>query len=303
MKASGQEVVETHDADFFPTTPSADVIVGRKEKIGELFVEQGLLNEKQLAKVLERQKKSGASFGVTAQKLGYLTESEVNAALSAQFGFPCVPAGDKSYSPELVAANNPDDPFSEQLRSIRSELLAHRRQNAHAMIVAVVSPQRGDGRTHFAANLAVSITQLGKSVLIIDADLRSPRMHEVFKLPNNCGVSMLLSNRRCDGPIQDLSYFPDLKVLTSGPTPPNPQELVSSDSMRALLQSAQSRYDVIIIDTPPSTRYADAENIARFCETAVLVARRNKTGIHRLHDLGRRLRKKEVDVAGCVMVA
>ena len=179
-----------------------------------------------------------------------------------------------------MAAFAPFHPRTEELRALRTQLLIrwyNPEQGRNALVI--VSPDSGEGRSYLAANLAVVFSQLGARTVLVDADLRAPRQHEIFGLPPGHGLSTLLSGRtdhKATFPIHGLNR---LSVLPAGPLPPNPQELLSRPAFGALMKELQSSYDVVIIDTPPAKRFADAQSIAFRAGDALVVARKNHTAV------------------------
>ena len=157
---------------------------------------------------------------------------------------------------ELLPQTKPRHSISEAYRSLRTALLL---SSAHQLrVIALTSAQSGEGKTATAANLAVVMAQLGRQVLLIDADLRKPRLHRVFNLSNREGlVHCLTGGEPLEQLIQPVGV-PGLFLLPSGTIPPNPSELLASDRMRELLDLAQRRFDLVIVDTPPLLAVTDA---------------------------------------------
>jgi protein-tyrosine kinase len=145
----------------------------------------------------------------------------------------------------------------------------------------LVSPNRNEGRSYMAANLAIVFSQLGGRTLLIDANLRQPRQHELFKLQGDYGLSDVLAGRADLTVVTRATVFPDLSVLPAGTVPPNPDELISR-GLKNCLQQLQITFDVILIDTPAAELGIGAHIIALHCGGALLVARKDKT---RLNDL------------------
>lgn len=185
---------------------------------------------------------------------------------------------DTPVSSELVVACEPFHPCAEELRALRTQLLI-RWTNAGVRhrVLAIVSPGPGEGRSYLAANLAVAFSQLGERTLLIDADLRQPRQHRIFDLPDGAGLAAVLSGRADRGAVLPVAAFGTLSLLPAGTPPPNPQELLSSQAFATLLQDLRNEFDVILLDTAPALRYADAQNVAFRAGNALLLARKDQT--------------------------
>ncbi len=155
--------------------------------------------------------------------------------------------------------------------------------------IMVTSSQPGEGKTTTVVNTAISLAQLGASVLVIDADLRRPAVHKTFKLPHTRGLSSYLSgsNSQIEDFIIKLA-IPNLSVLTSGPVPPNPAELVSSDRMKDLLSYLCGKYDHIIVDSPPLISVTDPVILSTMVDGSILVVQSGRS----TRDLVRRARQE-----------
>ena len=172
---------------------------------------------------------------------------------------------------ELVPHRNPRLAVSEAYRSLRTALLLSSAEDLKT--VAVTSAEPGEGKTATTCNLAVVMAQLGRRVLVVDADLRRPRMHKIFHLPNRRGlVSHLTGNLDLDE-ICFATEVENLSICPAGPIPPNPSELLASDRMRELLTLMRSRFDFVLIDTPPALPVADAVILGAYVDGMVVCAR------------------------------
>ena len=143
--------------------------------------------------------------------------------------------------------------------------------------ILITSSQPGEGKTTTAVNTAISLAQLGASVLLIDADLRRPTVHKTFKLPQVRGLSSYLSGA---GHVEDLIIklpMPNLSVLAAGPIPPNPAELISSDRMKEMLRALAERYDHIIIDSPPLITVTDPVILSTMVDGSILVVQAGRS--------------------------
>jgi capsular exopolysaccharide synthesis family protein len=167
--------------------------------------------------------------------------------------------------------------------------------------LAVTSPNRSDGRTFFAANLAVAFGQLPGRTVIVDADLRQPRLHEIFKAPGTTGLTTLLSGRTEASVIRAVDGLPNLFLLPAGPKPPNPSELFLKPAFTLLLTELTNKFDYVIVDTPAADHGSDARVIASRCGSALTVSRRNHTRLPELQKLVTQLGKSHVKMAGVVM--
>src|SRR5699024_3622263 len=177
---------------------------------------------------------------------------------------------------QLIAKLNPRSPVSEQYRTIRTNLqFASIDKELESMLVTSSGP--GEGKSMTTANLAVVYAQQGKKVLLIDADLRKPTVHYTFRLDNLRGLSNILVN---EATIEDTAYstgIGNLDVISSGPIPPNPSELLGSKRMEGLIQEANSSYDLIIFDTPPVLAVTDAQILGNVVDGTILVVRSGQT--------------------------
>lgn len=275
---------------------------GDDRSIGAILIDSGRLTPEDAERILRKQKEDGARFGEAAIKLGLLKEGDIQFALARQFDYPYLVPGESNVSPELVAAYQPFSRQVEALRALRSQLMLRWfNGDPHRRAISIVSPGRNEGRSYLAANLAVVFSQLGERTLLVDADLRNPRQHEMFGLANRTGLSQMIMGRADESAIERVPAFMDVSVLTAGSIPPNPQELLSRSSFSMLLASLGGRYDVIILDTPAAEDGADAQAIAVRTGAALLVARKDTTFIGDLQDLSDSLHHATAAVVGTVV--
>lgn len=274
--------------------------------LGTILVDSGRLTPEGAEHVLKLQKAANLRFGEAAIRLGLLSESDIQFALSQQFDYAYLPfvANERPVSEEVLAAYLPFSQEVEQLRALRSQLLLRwLDKEAGRKCLAVVSGERGEGRSFLAANLAVVFSQLGERTLLIDADMRAPRQHQLFRLDNKAGLSSLLGGRLEVDAVVPIPSFASLSVLPAGPVPPNPLELLNRPALDQLLEAAHGRYDVILIDTPAAASGADANMIALRAGAALAVARRHQTGVDSFADLAASLLSSGVAVVGSVLNA
>lgn len=250
----------------------------RRRLIGEILVESGRLKSADVPRVLTLQQDKGMTFGEAAVRLRLVTDADVQRALSQQFEYPVLNPGHGSFSPDLVSAFEPFGATAEAIRKLRTELMLRWFTGARRML-AVTSPQRFEGRSFIAANLAISFAQQGAKTLLIDADLRCSAQHRLFGVPNRCGVSNLLgdSQVRTSDAIFGFADLPQLALLPAGPLPPNPLELLGQSMFPKLLAQLAARYDVVLLDTPAAERNADGPLCAARAGGSLIVARRNRS--------------------------
>jgi len=275
----------------------------RDRSIGDIIRDLRNLSADNVQAILEYQRDKGVRFGDAAVALGHATSDDVMVALSQQFHYPYTPSASKELSDELVTLKAPFTPAAEAFRAIRTRLLM-RGPDAAAeparRALAVVSPDVADGKSYFAANLAVSLAQLGRQVLLVDADMRSPRQHELFKIENQSGLSTLLAGRSDRQSIKRIASLPELYVMPVGGTPPNPLELVERPAFSLLMRELVQKFDHVVVDTPASALGSDAVAIAARCGSALVVARRGASRLQSLADLTAALAVGATQLAGVV---
>ena len=273
--------------------------------IGDILVATGRLSQDDAARIVERQHADKVQFGDAALALKVLTKDDIDFALSKQFDYSYLNDQDDTVSHELVAAYKPFSRVGENLRAVRSQLMLRwfNTDPAHK-VITIVSPGSGEGRSFIAANLAIVFAQQGERTLLIDADLRAKparAQNALFKLGKSAGLSGILAHRAGLEVAQLVPGLPGLAVLPAGATPPNPQELLGRPAFGDLLRMASQQFDVIIIDTPAGTEFADAEITAARAGAALLVARKNKSLVPQANQLARRLQDSGVALVGSVL--
>jgi protein-tyrosine kinase len=272
-----------HPQDSGSEQPGPAVI---DRSIGDILSGLRSLTADQVAKVLQHQRESGLRFGEAAVALGLVSKDDVLFALSQQFHYPYAPEDQRSFTPELVTLNEPFSARAEYFRALRTQLTMRAfAEGEQRRAVALISPGTGDGKTYCAANLAVTLAQLGGRTLLVDADMRGPRVHQVFGLANKVGLSGILSGRSDKQVIQQVPGVPSLFVLPVGTTPPNPLELAERPAFGLLMRELASKFDHVLVDTPAAIYGSDASVIASRCGAAMVVARKNKAKVGLLQDL------------------
>ncbi|NVE00007.1 chain length determinant protein tyrosine kinase EpsG [Massilia sp. BJB1822] len=273
----------------------------RDSSIGGLLLESGKITPENAERVLRMQKELGIRFGEAAQRLGLVSEADIQQVLARQFDYPYLQPGDNTYPAELVAAYQPFSQQVERLRAVRSQLMLRWfARGRKALVVAGVNS--GDGVSLFAANLAIVFSQLGEHTLLADANLRTPRQHDIFKLQNRQGLSDVLAGRAELDAITKVDSFLSLSVLGAGTLPPNPQELLSRNTFGNLNAQLEQRYDVVLYDAPAFTVGSDLLALAARAGGVLLVARKNHTPLAEVAALSEQLAQSGAEVVGSVLV-
>jgi len=177
--------------------------------------------------------------------------------------------------PELMALEKPRSPLAESFRSIRTALAFSKRgEELKRVLVTSALPQ--EGKSLVSVNLAIALARAGKKVLLADADMRKPRLHRILRLPASPGLSNLLSSEgtvSIDQAVQAVADVANLSFLGSGHVPPNPSELLSGNRLVQLIDELDTRFDMVIFDTPPVINVSDAVVLSHYVQGTLLVMR------------------------------
>lgn len=282
--------------------PSAAASELQDRSIGALISQTRNLSAEQVEKILAHQRNHGVRFGEAAVSLGYASTDDVLFALAQQFHYPYAPEEQKQVHADLVALTSPFSSQAEAFRAIRSQLIMRLQNEGESRrALAVISPEPGDGKSYFSANLAVTLAQLGGRTLLVDADMRGPRQHELFKLENREGLSAVLSGRSGGQVIQQIASVPSLFVLPVGITPPNPIELVERPAFGLLMRELLTKFDHVIVDTPAASYGSDSAVIAAKCGAALVIARKNQSKLAALQNLVATFDQSPAKLAGVIV--
>lgn len=270
--------------------------------IGAILIDAGRLRPESAEAILRLQNEKRVRFGEAAIQLGLLTQQDIDFAISRQFDYPYLLRGHSAVSEQLVAAYDPFSKQVEELRAIRGQLML-RWFSADPLrkALAVVSADRGEGRSYIAANLAVVFSQLGEHTLLIDADLRNPCQHRLFGLDNRAGLSAVISGRGGPDTTHRIPDLRDLSVMPAGVQPPNPSELLARPAFAQFLSNAAEEYDVLIIDTPAASESADVQTIMKCAGGAMIVTRRNASSFAHVRGLGESATHTSSTVVGAIL--
>ncbi|NWQ41091.1 CpsD/CapB family tyrosine-protein kinase [Bacillus sp. EB106-08-02-XG196] len=203
-------------------------------------------------------------------------------------------------SRKLIANLDPKSPISEQYRTIRTNV-QYSSIDKELKTLMVTSSGPGEGKSTTAANLAVVFAQLGKKVLLVDADLRKPTVHRSFGVNNLFGFSTVLTKQATLASSILETEEKDLFILTSGPIPPNPAELLSSKSMEQFMEEAKEQFDYVLFDTPPLLAVADPQILANKVDGSIFVVYSGRTQIDQAKKAKELLENAQSKLIGVVL--
>ena len=200
---------------------------------------------------------------------------------------------------KLIVQNDPKSPISESYRAIRTNL-QFAGAGKQMKYIAFTSSVLGEGKSTTISNIALTMAQDGKKVLLIDNDLRKPRQHKIWGLLNKGLTNMIAMGAPFDEVVQK-DVFPNLDVLTSGPIPPNPSELLGSSKMNTILKEIGEPYDYVLLDLPPILAVTDAAIVGNMADGVVLVVRSGLTVPEEAKESKKRLEAGHANILGVVL--
>ena len=200
----------------------------------------------------------------------------------------------------LVTQNDPKNPAAEAYRVIRTSI-QFAQAGKELKTIAITSCTPNEGKSMTVANLAIVLTQAGKSVLIMDCDMRNPTVHKNFNLSNKVGLSSCISMGTAVADAVQATGIEGLDALTAGVIPPNPSELLGSERMRELLQEAREIYDYVLIDLPPVLPVADALVLGAMVDGVVLVIDSGEVKVDLARDVKKQLQHAGANILGVVL--
>ena len=199
----------------------------------------------------------------------------------------------------LVVQNNPKSPSAEAYRTLRTNI-QFSFTDRDIKTLLVTSPGAGEGKSSTAANLAITMSQTGKKVLLIDCDMRRPNVHKMFNIPDQAGLTNLL-REEINFERAAYKYTSNLHILICGTTPPNPSEILASQRMGKFLQEAAEEYDFIILDTPPVIAVTDAQILSTKVEGVLMVINSSVSPIEACKKAQNLLKAVNANVIGVVL--
>ena len=206
---------------------------------------------------------------------------------------------------DLIITKNPKSIFAEAIRGIRTNL-TFASLDKEVKIILNTSPEAGDGKSFISANLALAYAQEDKKILLIDADLRRGTQHEIFGIMNitNGGYSNLILNYRENVKLDKYIQKTDnknLDILTTGPMPPNPVELLGSENNKKLLELLKKKYDIIILDCAPIIGLSDSLVLATLSDINIITVSAKKTKMENLTKVKKAFEQNNLKISGVVL--
>jgi capsular exopolysaccharide synthesis family protein len=211
-------------------------------------------------------------------------------------------AEDRELPPELVVHERPLSGIAEAARAIRTNVLFMNPDKPFKRLL-VTSAVPGEGKTTVACSLAIAIAQSGQRVVLVDCDLRRPRLHRVFDRVGDAGVTNVLIGQASIDEVAKPSLVPNLWTIPAGPIPPNPGDILHSEAFKRFMVELGERFDRVIVDTPPLVAVADAAIISTVIDGAVFVTRAFKTSRSLARQGLRSLRDVEARIVGSILNA
>ncbi|MGD7044447.1 CpsD/CapB family tyrosine-protein kinase [Jeotgalibacillus proteolyticus] len=200
----------------------------------------------------------------------------------------------------LVTYLYPDSFISDQFRTIRTNI-RFITETSNNKVFLLASPGTGEGKSITIANLAASMAQQKERILLIDANLRSPVLHTIFKLPNTKGITNILKHRVPLKEAVSRTEIGKLDVLTSGPVSFNPAEIIGSELMQDLLKTAVKEYDMILVDAPSVLEFTETRVLAHYCDGVILLFKRAKTELEKASEALRVLELAHSKIIGAII--
>ena len=200
---------------------------------------------------------------------------------------------------ELITKYDPKSPISEVFRLLRTNIqYINKDEKSTAIMLTSTAP--ANGKTFVTANLAITLAQANKRVILVDSDIRKPRLHKVFELENTMGLSDYLRNSS-DGLYIRKTNIENLSIVTAGTMVNNPSELIGQEKFKKTIEALKEKYDYVIIDSSPILMVTDSILVSRVVDATILIAIYNKTRIDDLKSAVRRINYVGGNVAGVVV--
>jgi protein-tyrosine kinase len=270
------------------------------DQLRNLLIRRCALSLEAVSKIGKAQEMLGASFCDAALRLGYITQEDIDSAAAWRRRLAVIEGKRVAPGSELALAHDPYSLHSEKVRALRTELLLRHKAPDRANVVALLSPCSGEGRSRLAAELAISFAQLGQPTLLVDADLRRPRQHMLFDSENKRGLTQAIAKGEAPY-FHSVENLPRMSLLTAGPSPTNPLELLSDSRFESLIEDWHRRFKFIVFDTPPVSDYSDGLAVATVVGRVLVLGRAKCTPYKETREMLRRLAATQSQILGAVL--
>ena len=270
--------------------------------LGGLFLGAAFIVMRDRADVTIQQPSQAPMFAHVPE-LGIIPSSKADAPSALPLGTN----SSREPNVELITLDPKPSPVSEAFRSTLVSILFTAKNEEEPQVIVLASAGASEGKSTVASNLAVVISEVGKRVLLIDADLRRPRQHEIFSITKDKGLSNFLRERmpingdRTLGGLIHHTAVPNLDLFPSGPATNNATNLLYTRHMAELVKYARANYDVVLIDTPPMLQIPDARVVGRLADKVILVVRANKTSRNSMMAAVQRFHQDGTSVMGTIL--
>lgn len=233
--------------------------------------------------------------------LNYMDNTiKTSADVERYLGIPVVGMIPKSLEEELIVHNNPKSPISEAYRTLRTNIqFSNIDENIKSIVITSSGPS--EGKSTVISNLALTMAQVDNKVLLIDADLRRPRIHKIFNISNIHGLTTIISTNLDYREAIIFTGMGNLDILLSGPIPPNPAELLGSIKMKKFLEAIKEYYDIILLDAPPVGVVTDAAVLSTICDRVAIVSAVGESTINAAIDTKKLLQNVNANNLGVIM--
>ena len=298
LRASNIRIVDRAETPMAPISPRktlnmiAGLFAGLFLGVGLAFVQEQLDNSIKLPEE--------ATKFLKVPALGLIPRLGANTGLYSYYSSNKPQKPDEQAKVELITHSAPSSAVAEAYRSMRTSLMLSFADRAPRSIV-VTSAVPSEGKTVTAVNTAISLTQMGSRVVLVDADMRKPRVHTIFDLQPQQGLSSFLTGTASLKDVIHETEVPNLFLLPCGIIPPNPGELILSTRFRQLMGVLEQYFDFVVLDSPPLTNVSDAQILASSSDAVILVIKSGATSRHLVKRAVARLRESRTRIAGIVL--
>jgi len=310
MKASNVRIVDAAKIPRAPSKPSLPLNAGLGLFAGGALGVAFVVLRERADRTL--QQPGDISFYVNLAELGAIPSATASRKRVYYYGRkrPAIPepapaAEILSHCVELVTWQKQPSITAESFRVVLTSILFSGTNGSRPRVLVLTSPGPGEGKTTVATNLAIATAEIGCKVLLIDADLRKPRIHNIFQMETEQGLSTLLKERALTREAADACIHPtpiaNLSVMPSGPATSAAANLLFSESMQSLLARFKQEYDMVVIDTPPMLQMPDARVVGRQADAVILVVRANRTTRDAALAARQRLAEDQTHVLGTIL--